>query len=70
MLKKEQKLIGSLTISDRISESVISKILNKIYIDKKPLTWRQNYILKAYAKQNDLREHLITHLENNKGKSK
>ena len=43
-----------------ISESVISRILNKIYVFKEPLTWREQYIVEAYVKQEGWRQELIT----------
>lgn len=46
-----------------ISESVITTILNKIYMWNEPLTQRQQYLLEAYVKQEDWRQDLITHLE-------
>ena len=46
-----------------ISESVISRILDKIYIFKKPLTWREQYIVEAYVKQEGWRQELITATE-------
>ena len=50
-------------MADRISESVITTILNKIYMWDEPLTQRQQYILEAYVKQEGLIQGLITHLE-------
>ena len=53
-------------MSDRISESVITTILNKIYIFDEPLTFRQKEILKAYVKQEGWRQNLITAIEGGK----
>ena len=50
-------------MKSKISESVISRILDKIYIYKKPLTWREHYIVKTYVEAEGLRQNLITHLE-------
>lgn len=54
---------GGKIMADRISESVITTILNKIYMWDEPLTQRQQYILEAYVKQEGSIQGLITHLE-------